>query len=94
MSDSADDYEAGLELCLNEHRRLARLNPAHELLRYGDVREGDTFFMYSEAHLDEAAKRFGTGVRPQGVRACAAMLARHYIALREAADAAATKMAS
>ena len=87
MGDVESDYESGLVLCLEEHRRLARLNPAHELLKYGDVREEDEVFVYHEEHLDEAAKRFSKdGKRPRGIYACAYMITKHFAALKQAVD--------
>jgi hypothetical protein len=81
-------YEAGRANCLQQHRRLASLDPNHELLRYGIVSPTDTIFSYNPDVYDDAVRRFSQdGRRPRTTFGGAFMLARHSSALKDAADA-------
>jgi len=87
-----DEYESALVLVLDEHRRLAGLDPSHDLLKYGAVRDGDEVFVYNRDNLAEAEGRFAKdGAHPRGVNACTYMLAQHFVALKDATNAVEAK---
>jgi len=87
MASALDEFEDGNWLVLQEHRRLASLDPNHELLKYGDVRQKDQMFYIADEHRADHTKRFARGgVHPRGARACAYAMGQHYVALKKVAD--------
>jgi hypothetical protein len=84
-----DEYLDGLALCLENYRHLQKLNPKHELLKFGDVNQGDSDcnFYFDEDNRGEFNKRFAKdGINPRGHYACAYALARYSLALMKATE--------
>jgi len=85
-----DEFLDGLALCLEKYRELERVDSAHELLAFGDVRPKDVDNFYiSERKRAEFDKRFAKeGVHPRGHNACSYALAQYASALIKAIEEA------
>jgi len=83
MGDLASDHDSAIELIIGEYRRLYSHNPNHELLKYiCDV--SDDSFRYSPDK--KIRQKFVDAYAPDERTPVAVMLAKYFVALRDAVD--------
>lgn len=83
MGDLASDHDAAIELVRDEYRRLQRHDPKHDLLKYLlSVEDDGIAFSTNESVQNE----FLTKYAPKENTPTAVMLAKYFVALRDAVD--------
>jgi len=84
MGDLGSEHEAALELVIDEFNKLKELDPKHDLLKFSDVVYENGFNQSSEYWTE-----FNGTFNPDPKSAklpVASMLAKYYVALRDAAN--------
>ena len=81
MTDIASEREAAIELVGQEHERLIRLSPEHDLLKYRKLSEKGRHEIPQE-FVEDFYQRFSSTNK----KYIASILVNYFIALRDAAD--------